>query len=244
MRVEALSTIMKLYPSFCSSKMLFIALVLLGGVRSEKVGRQGLNANNCQIVCSGAECTTQCDMPAEIVETLSPPVPEQFSPVTFSEAEQHELRIALIFHYSPESNDDVASFYKDYQFLIGCWAKKHHLTVIVDRTPLDVLPFMENVPADLTRYRGWWGQFFAARSYLKDYDGVFVLDSDTLVTHWMWDFDPRNLLRWYTEDILIGDQCGHMHAWMHTQKIARLHACLLAQALAHTRIYMLSRARA
>ena len=76
--------------------MLFIALVLLGGVRSEKVGRQGLNANNCQIVCSGAECTTQCDMPAEIVETLSPPVPEQFSPVTFSEAEQHELRIALI----------------------------------------------------------------------------------------------------------------------------------------------------
>ena len=193
--------------------------------------------SQCGIPCSRVdrmeedlETGTEYDIKTEFYEALNPPAPEQFLPVTFSEVEQRKLRIALIFHHSPESKDDVTIFYKDYLFLLRCWAEKHHLTFILDHTPVEVPPFMENVPGDLTRYRGWWGLFFAIRSHLKDYDGVFVMDSDMLVTHPMWGFDPRNLLRWFTEDILISDQCVLMHASMHTCKITPSHAHSLACA--------------
>ena len=195
---------------------------------------ENLCSSRCRIPCTHVQFhdRTEEDLEAgqafsitnEIYERLNPPTPEQFLPVAFSEAEQQELRIALIFHHSPESRDDVASLYKDYLFLLRCWAEKNRLDFVLDHTPVDVLPFMENVPVDLTRYQGWWGLFFAIRSHLKDYDGVFVMDSDMLVTYPMWGFDLRNLLRWYTEDILISDQCVRMHASSHAHKIARLHA--------------------
>ena len=200
---------------------------------------RGHCSTECETLCS-SRCMESCTLhdsteehletgeafsiTNEIYERLNPPAPEQFLPVAFSEAEQQELRIALIFHHSPESRDDVSSLYKDYLFLLRCWAEKNRLDFVLDHTPVDVLPFMENVPVDLTRYRGWWGLFFAIQSHLKHYDGVFVMDSDMLVTYPMWGFDPRNLLRWYTEDILISDQCVRMHASSHAHKIARLHA--------------------
>jgi hypothetical protein len=54
--------------------------------------------------------------------------------------------------------------------------------------------------------RAWWGIHHAARRHLHNHSAVILMQADMLVSPLMFDFDPRNLLIWYNQDVLIPDQ--------------------------------------
>ena len=109
----------------------------------------------------------------------------------FSKHEKNLLRLALVFHHAPRTQDDVGSMYSDYLAVLKCWTQEHDLDFIIDRTVLKDPPFLAG--ANTIRYNGWWGLFNAVVKHLSNYSAVFAMDSDMIVNPKMWAFDVRYL---------------------------------------------------
>ena len=87
--------------------------------------------------------------PSWLIRLFVPPIPDfdelpGYLPQirAFSDQEKDQMSMALIFHHSPRSRDDVGALYADYLAVLKCWAQKHDLAFIVDQSTLQDLSFL------------------------------------------------------------------------------------------------------